>query len=190
MATRIGDLEIPIQRGSLSKELKTNDTSSVIQRGVYTGGFIYIDPQAKTARLTQNSSTITDENNKPISSVKIPAKNMYSVFQTTITPTDNATSFSVTGLSFRPVGIVIQQSKHTSKIGKLTSPYFIVGIFNASGVVVGLSGSASNYYGVMQSATVSISNGAITVSDMVANRNGTSEAVKFDNTEHTCFVWG
>ena len=110
---RITALTIPTSRGTPTQVLTAASPSYTILRGKYTGGSVSVSAQGKTAVLQTSTQTISPDSGKVLSSVTVPAKNTASVAVGTITPSSGATSFSISGLSFTPVGIAIMQSYYT-----------------------------------------------------------------------------
>lgn len=191
LASAINNLVLPTQRGSPNTVLTASSPSKTIQRGEYTGGSVYVTPQSKTATLTVNGSTVNADANKVLSSVTVPAKNTATFNSGSITPSSNATSISVTGLSFKPIGVAIFPTD--SGTWDCVSPRFILGMFTSSGIKVGVTGSkksGTQYYGVINGASVTFGNNSVSISNITANLNGTAVNATFQAKQFTWVCWG
>ena len=184
----INGLVIPAQRGAPNTQLTVNAPSKTIERGIYTGGSVSVNPQNVTAVLTAAGNTVTGENGRPMSSVIIPAANVFSYAVGTITPADKSTSISISGLSFTPVGFALLVTNATSKYTLEYSA--ILNLFCAGGTVDGCLTAQSGRRGKVTGASVSFGSGSVSISNITAVRNGSSVSPYFRNSEHSYFVWG
>lgn len=191
LASAINNLVLPTQRGAPNTVLTASSPSKTIQRGEYTGGSVYVTPQSKTATLTVNGSTINADANKVLSSVTVPAKNTATFAYGNITPSSGATSISVSGLSFKPIGFAIFPTASGS--WTTYTPQFMLGMFTADGVKVGVTGSNKSgtmYYGVINGASVTFGNSSVSISNITAKLNGTAVNATFQAKQFTWVCWG
>lgn len=189
MVDIINNLEIPVQRGAPNVELTVNSPSYTIPKGVYTGGLVYVLPQGGHATLTANGSTVSDPNGRPLSSVTVPPKNVYTVHNGTTTPSSGATTINFTGLNFKPVGIILAVADWSSK--KPVGTNNVVSMASVKGgSTYGCLGISSSYCGVITSASVTFTDNSVTISNIVANRNGSTVSGSFCNNQHYYIIWG
>ena len=187
IASDINNLVIPTQRGAPATILTASSTTKTIQRGKYTGGSVSVVPQHAIATLSKSGGDVSIESGKTLASVKIPASNLYQVITGNITPANNATSLTFSGMSFTPVGFVAVMVTASGGVG---NPY-IGGIAYTDGHVYGIAAGNTEKYGVpIIDATISISDSSITVSNIQANENGSIFAAKFKNNPFVYAVWG
>ena len=200
----ISGLLIPTQRGAPSKELKTNDSSYTIQKGVYTGGSVFVDPIELTANPSSSQQTIKDStNNKPLKKVTVNAANLYQVavgnWRGT---TKNPTSWSMSGLSFKPAGIIFL----TDSILSSSSPYYFIRWFCAlnDGTVYGYcrgrTSTSNNFFGAkIVSASVTFGNNSVSFSNVVCNDTGYGNQTAYvyqnatslsGNAYYGYYIWG
>ena len=202
----ISGLLIPTQRGAPSKELKTNDVSYTIPKGVYTGGSVYVDPIDYPTIVQSSSSqqTIRDTtNNKPLKKVTVAAANSHPVaVGTWRVGTKNPSSMSITGLSFKPIGVIVLSSSTLSP----SSPYYFIRWFCAlsNGTIYGYArGRAStsrDFLGAkINSASVAFSQGSVSLSNIICNDKtyGNQTAYFFqssttaaNNWPYFYYIWG
>lgn len=204
----ISGLLIPTQRGAPSKELKTNDSSYTIQRGVYTGGSVFVDPVSYEGQNAINPSssqqTISDSTNKkPIKKVVVNAANLYQVsvgnWRGT---TKNPTSWSISGLPFKPVGLIfLTDSTLTS-----SSPYYYIRWFCALsdgtvyGYARGRTSTSKTFLGAkIVSASVTFGNSNVSFSNVICNDTGYGNQTAYiyqnstsatSNTFYGYYIWG
>ena len=185
----INGLVIPAQCGAPNKELKVNAPSKTIERGVYTGGSVYVDPQAKTAVLTTAGSTVSDENGRPLSSVTIPAANVYSTAAGLLSFAADTTSIGISGLSFSPVGMIVVCTRPHFEI---SAPRNVVALYCLkNGTIDGLLLRVSGYAGRITGGSVSFGNNSVSVSNITGTRNGSAiTGCRFHEYEYAFFVWG
>lgn len=192
LATDISNLVIPAQRGAPTTTLTASNPSTTIQRGKHTGGSVSVVPQNATATIQSSGAYVPIENGKTLASVKVPATDRMSVAYGTTTPSSNATSITISGLSFSPVGIAIALTSFGSV--STTSPKFITGLFKKDGTVCGVSGTDSEfsakYFGVFKNASMSFGTNSVTISNIIATLNTSNVSVNFHNKQHTYVVWG
>lgn len=192
IASTIDSFVIPTQRGSPTEALTNSSRTYTIQRGVYTGGTVSVSAQSKTATLKASDSRVSPDSGKVLSSVIVPASNVYSVAEKTIpSPTRGATSITVSGLSFTPVGIILILTSASVGVAK---PY-IGGLScvksGNSWSVRGIAAGADEKYGVpITSASVSMTSTSITISNIVATEGSSTFAATFSSNKLSCFVWG
>lgn len=186
IASDISNLVIPTQRGSPTTVLTASSTSQTIQRGKYTGGSVSVVPQIATAQLSQNGGYVQIESGKTLASVKVPAKNAYSYSSGKITPSNGATSISITGLSFEPTHIAIMNTH----IGSVYDDVVVSFYCAKQEDIMGLFTARSGYLGKVSNATVSFGTNSVTISNIVGVRNGATINGIFRNKEYCWFVWG
>ena len=190
MKTQIDNLAIPAQRGSPSKELKTNDALYTIQKGKYTGGSVYIDPQAKTATLTQNGGTVTDANNKPISSVTVPATNKVTLATGTLSLSEGQTSVSITGLSFSPKGYALCLNS-TSSVSYSKFEGRIMFIMQVKdGILYGRIGGTTKVTSGDEIAGIPITSTSSVFGSNYVTISGVNGSSSFTGYTHVYVVWG
>ena len=186
IASDIENLVIPTQRGAPNTVLTTSSPSTTILRGKYTGGAVSVEPQAKTATLTSSGGYVYGDNNRPLSAVTVPASNVFQVVTGSITPSNGATSLSITGLSFAPKGFIAVLANASGGVG---NPY-IGGIAYSGNTVYGVAAGSSAANGCpITSASVSVLSGSVTVSNIVATDSSAFSA-KFTNKLLEYMVWG
>ena len=202
--TAISGLVIPTQRGAPSKELKTNDSSYTIQRGVYTGGSVTVDPIELTANPSSSQQTIKDNtNNKPLKKVTVNAANLYQVatgvWQSS---TKNPSSMSVSGLSFKPVGVIVLTLSTLAS----SSPYYFIRWFCALsdgtvyGYARGRTSTSRTFLGAkIVSASVTFGNNSVSLSNIVCNDTGYGNQTSYfyqhsttaaNNSRYFYYIWG
>lgn len=206
--TAISGLLIPTQRGAPSKELKTNDTSYTIQKGVYTGGSVFVDPISYEGQNAINPSssqqTIKDStNNKPIKKVVINGVDVHPIATGSWRgSTKNPVSITISGLSFNPVGIAIIHRLNTPAY---SNPYYFIRWFAAlnGGTIYGYcrnkSASRTNYAAKITSASVSFGSNSVSISNVVCydSTNGSQTAYFYQsgtslsgNSRYFYYIWG
>lgn len=186
MATEISNLEKPVNRGSPSVTLTASSPSYTVQTGKYIGGSVSVASQNATATLSQNGGYVPIESGKTLASVKVPAKNAYSYSSGKITPSDKATSISITGLSFEPTHIAIMNTN----IGNIYDNAVVSFYCAKQESIMGLFAAKSGYLGKVSSATVSFGTNSVMISNIVGIRNGATINGIFRNKEYCWFAWG
>lgn len=184
---------IPTNRGSYSETLTATKSSVTVPRGVYSGGAVVVTPQSKTVDPQATAFTVNADSGKALTSVTVRGIDTYSVCAGTWTAS-NASSFSVSGLSFKPEGaimvaisnlgynnvVAVSNDKHSTSNYGVATPN--TGSHNAkinnAGIVLGNSGvtcsglkSTYSYY-----------------SSVSGNTTVTKDA-KFNGTYYYC-IWG
>lgn len=187
VASDIGNLVIPTQRGAPTTTLTASNQSATVQRGKYTGGSVLVVQQNATATLSQNGGYVPIEDGKTLASVKVPAVNLYRVVTGEITPANNSTSLSLPmESSITPKGFVAIMVTASGGVG---TPY-IGGIAYDGTTVYGVAAGSSASNGCpITSASVSKSAGNITVSNIVAT-DGSAFSATFKNNKYVYAVWG
>lgn len=189
MKTAVDNLVIPTQQPTSYINLGASNSPYTIPKGIHSGhGTVTVSTQSKTATLSANGSTVYPDSGKVLSSVTIPAKNTFSVAVGTLTPSDKATSISITGLSFQPKGIAVMVTNASSSY--VLEPRAIVNISSINNTVDGCLTASSGYKGRVTGATVSFGSNSVSISNITATRNGSSVSPYFRNQEHSYFVWG
>lgn len=184
-AAKIRAFVIPTSRGSPIYTLDTTKTSQAIQRGKYTGGSVSVTTEIITATLTAGGSTVSPASGKVIEKVIIPARDDYLSKCGTFTPGANNT-FSITNLTFKPVGIVM----YASVLSGAKQPQ-LVNFSWVNGEAKGTAVSNSIFSGApVTSASVSTTNSSISISNVVATANGSSFNCTWQTKQWTYFVWG
>lgn len=185
MATEISNLEKPVNRGSPNIVLTASNPSYTAQTGKYTGGSVSVVPKNATATLTKDGNYVVPLSGEIFASVKVPAKNTFTIKSKIVTPGNGATSITVDGLSFQPKGLV---AVCTHPASGMTDNY--VTALCCSNSVNGYFSTKSGYYGRVTNATVTANSTSITVSNIVGTRNNASISGRFRNVEYSCMVWG
>ena len=186
IASDIRNLVIPTQRGAPATVLTASSPSTTIQRGKYTGGSVSIAPQNATAQLSQNGGYVPIESGKTLASVKVPASPVKQAIEGTVTPSANATSVSIGGLAFKPVGAIVA----FTGTGTTHSTPKIAFVAYDNGSVYG-NVVASTYGGAMvTSVSATITDTSITLSNIVAKDGSTTYNGNFVGGQYVYFVWG
>lgn len=191
LASDIASLVVPTQHGAPSTKLTAASPTKTIERGLYTSGTISVTPQNKTATLTANGSTVKAGSNQALYGVTVPAKNTATFDYGSIKPSSGATSINITGLKFQPIGFAMFPTETGS--WNENTPRFILGMFTASGLRLGVTGSNKSgtlYYGVIKNASVSFGTNSITVSNITSSLNGSTVAATFQAKIFTWVAWG
>lgn len=184
IADMIRGLVVPVDRGSPSAFVTSANPVYQIQRGKYSGGLVSVVPENVTAVLSKDGGYV--EINNAAASVSVPAKNVYSYDSKKITPSDNATSISINGLSFSPTHFVIINTY----VGGIYDNAVVSLYCDNGGGIQGLFTARSGYLGSVTSASVSFGNGSVTISNIVGVRNGSTINGIFRNKEYCWFAWG
>jgi hypothetical protein len=184
--TTIRQLDLPVQKGAPNITLTANNTYYDVEGGKYTGGSVSVVPQRATAALSQNGGYVQIESGKTLASVKVPAKNAYSYSSGKITPSDKATSISITGLSFEPTHIAIMNTS----IGSIYDNAVVSFYCAKQESIMGLFTAKSGYLGKVSNATVSFGTNSVTISNIVGIRNEVTINGIFRNKEYCWFAWG
>lgn len=186
MATEISNLEKPVNRGSPSVTLTASIPSYTAQEGKYTGGSVSVVPQIATAQLSQNGGYVLIESGKTLASVKVPASPVKQIKEGTITSSANATSVSIDGLTFKPVGAIVA----LTGTGTTYSSPKITFVAYDNGSVYG-NVVSSTYGGAMiTSVSATITDTSITLSNIVAKDGSTTYNGNFVGGQYVYFVWG
>ncbi len=184
---KINAFVIPTNRGSPSYSLSTSKTSQTLSKGKYTGGSVSVTSQSKTATLSASGSTVSPDSGKVLEKVTIPARDVFLAESRSFAP-GSTNTFSITGLAFKPVGIIMfcaYTKGITYKQPQLASFYW------NNGTVKGTAVSSSVASGApVTSATVTTTNSSITISNVVATYNGTPFNCTWNKAMWTCFIWG
>lgn len=200
IATDISNLVIPVQRGTVNKELKTNDTSYSILRGVYNNGSVYVDPVEwpSVVQPSVNQQIIKDANNRPLKKVSVGVFDFHPLAVGSWRGSQkNPTSLTVSGLPFTPAGVILICGSNNSE--KLA----IGMIWKVGGVVGGHAmpnntASDSNRSAVITSADITFSYGGFSVSNVrCTDTSGTNGAhfyqtstTESSNAKYLYYVWG
>ena len=199
----ISGLLIPTQRGAPSKELKTNDSSYTIQRGVYTGGSVFVDPISyegqNAINPTFSQQTIKDStNNKPIKKVVVNGFDSHPLaaggWRGSV---KSPTSITISGLSFTPVGaIFLLATSNTEKLA--INMLWKIGNTIGGHATPNNSTSNSNRSALITSANFTFSNGSLSVSNIqCTDTSGTNTAHFYQtstsassNQLYVYYIWG
>ena len=185
-ASKIASFVIPTNRGSPSETLNTSKTTYTIRKGKYTGGSVSVASQSKTATLSASGSTVSPDSGKVLEKVTIPARDVYLSKCGTFTPSANNT-FSITGLHFKPIGIVM----YASYISTSASQPQLAAFSWKDGESKGIAASSAMPSGApVTSATVTTTNTSITIKNVVATVSGSSFNCTWVLKQWTYFVWG
>lgn len=186
IASDVSNLVIPTQRGSPTTVLTASSASKAIQRGKYTGGSVSVAPQDATAQLSQNGGYVPTESGKTLASIKVPASPVKQIKEGTVTPSENATSVSIDGLTFKPVGAIVA----LTGTGTTYSTPKIAFVAYDNGSVYG-NVVSSTYGGAMvASVSAAITDTSITLSNIVAKDGSTTYNGNFVGGQYVYFVWG
>lgn len=186
MYYRIQNLELPVNYGSPNIVLTANNQSHTVLMGKYTGGSVSVVPQNATATLSQNGGYVPIESGKTLASVKVPAKNVKSVATGSLTPSKNATSITVSGLSFRPVGMAVVLQRGSTSVVKPK----IGGFIYNNGQINGIAAGGTTYGSYLTSVSASITDNSITLSNFVVSESGSTFTANFINYQVAYMVWG
>lgn len=189
LATTITNLAIPTDRGAPDYVLTGASPSQNLLKGKYTGGSVSVVPQNATAVLSRDGGNVTIESGKTLASVTVPAKEVYSYAKGLFTPSDKATSISISGITgFTPEGIIVfaTNPSHSNYTLESRATFVIKCIGNS---VDGCLTADSGYKGRITGASVSYGS-TVTISNIVGTRNGSSVSPYFRGREHAYFIWG
>ena len=204
----ISGLLIPTQRGAPSKELKTNDSSYIIQKGVYTGGSVTVDP-IEWLTIVQPSASqqiIKDANNKPLKKVTVGAYNLHPLavgaWRGSVKNPTSITVSNITynGSPFKPIGLILicASSDYSSdKSGSINQMWFVDGVVGGHATASN-STSSTNRSAIITSANVSFSNGSFSVSNVSCRDTAKTQTAHFyqqytnasSNANYLYYVWG
>ena len=187
------NMVIPTNRGSYSDTLTTTKSSVTLPRGVYSGGSVGVTPQSKTVDPQTAAFTVNADSGKALTSVTVRGIDAYSVYAGTWTASD-ASSFSVSGLSFKPEGAIIVAISSLSYNN-------VVAVSNdkhsTSNYGVAVPNTSSNN-AVINNAGIVLGNSGVTCSGLkstyswyssVSGNQTVTKDAKFNGTYYYC-IWG
>lgn len=184
IADKISQLEM-VQSINPTATLDKNNSSYTIPKGRNSGGTVSVVPQQKTATISTSTVTYSGDAGKVLTKLTVPALNNHPFDIRTLSPGSNATSVTISELSFKPVGIFINIIGSTS--GSATK-YAIAGVYCDGTTTNGIAEFSSTQNGVViTSASISTTSTSITLSNIKASDNG---SCKFRGVNYYCVVWG
>lgn len=196
----ISTIEPIVNRGSPSVLLNANsenDKTYPIPKGRFTGGAVTVNPQEKIVTPTTKKQTITADTNRTLKKVTVQPTPLYKVQTGTFTLTSGTnaiakTSWSITGLSFKPEGVIIGRQKLGFGNG-----YTIVTMTNATHGTSGYGvaendGTASNKApGCIVNTAISLGTNSVSVSaPKVTTPDGTIKDARFFGKTYVYVIWG
>lgn len=196
----INAIEPIVNQGSPSVLLSansTNDKTYSIPKGRFTGGTVTVNPQEKTVTPTTKKQTIKADTNRALKKLTINPTPTYKVQTGTFTLQrgTNAiakTSWSVTGLSFKPEGVIIGR-----QILGFGDGYTIVTMTNAThgtsgyGVAENDGTSSSKAPGCIVNTAISLGTNSVSVSaPKVTTPAGVTKDARFFGKTYVYVIWG